>query len=188
MNLRNLLINLSLIVVFSPTVANALLEESIQLNSQDKQAEASKSQTNNNIAIIFRPPSTSEPKYTVGGGTRGDSCAIDKAEKNEITALVPAIEQSLTMQERPSFFAYVSPMNEAKSARLIVKDETEDYYYSQKLTIPATGGIIKINLDDNAPPLQINQQFSPRQVKLKILDLTRSLLLTLLSFYWWLKF
>jgi hypothetical protein len=51
-------------------------------------------------------------------------------------------------------------MNGEKSATLIVKDETEDYYYSQKLTIPATGGMIKMTLAEDAPSLKVGQTYT----------------------------
>jgi hypothetical protein len=51
-------------------------------------------------------------------------------------------------------------MNGDKSAVLTVKDQTEDYYYSQKLTLPATGGIIKMTLTEDAPPLEVGQSYT----------------------------
>ncbi len=158
MKIKNTLIVLSSIAALFPTSVNALPWRFSQSNSNYQQVQ--KSQTSSSFRTTFRPPNKGQPKHTVGGATRGDSCTIDREDKNEITALVPAIDQSLTLQAHPSFFAYVSPINGEKSATLIVKDETEDYYYSQKLMIPATGGVIKMTLAEDAPPLEVGQNYT----------------------------
>ncbi len=155
---QNTLIVLSLIAALAPTAASAFPWKFPQLNSPSQPEQ--KSRTTTSFLTTFKPPNKGQPKYTVGGATRGDSCAIDREDKNELTALVPAIDQSLTLQAHPSFFAYVSPMNEDKSATLIVKDETEDYYSSQKLMVPATGGVIKMTLAEDAPPLEVGQNYT----------------------------
>jgi hypothetical protein len=77
-----------------------------------------------------------------------------------MTALVPEKTQSLTLQDHPSFFAYISPMKSDTEATLVVKDETEDYYYSQKLMIPVTGGMLKMTLAEDAPPLKVGQNYT----------------------------
>lgn len=158
MKTKNSLIILSLIAVLTPTSVNAFSWKSPRLNFNVQQKQ--KSKTTNSFIATFKPPNKGKPKYTVGGATRGDSCAIDQDNKSEITALVPAASQSLTLQSYPSFFAHVSPMNGKKSATLIVKDDNEDYYYSQKLMVPAAGGVIKMTLTDNAPPLEVGQNYT----------------------------
>ena len=158
MKIKNTLIVLSSIAALVPTSANALPWRFSKSNSNSQQVQ--KSRTTTSFRTTFRPPNKGQPRHTVGGATRGDYCTIDREDKNEITALVPAIDQSLTLQARPSFFAYVSPMNGEKSATLIVKDETEDYYYSQKLMVPATGGVIKMTLAEDAPPLEVGQNYT----------------------------
>lgn len=158
MQAKNTLIAISLIAALIPTSANAFPWKFPKLNSNIQQRQ--KSKTHNSFITSFKPPNKGQPKYTVGGATRGDSCAIERENKREITALVPAADQSLTLQARPSFFAYVSPMNGRKSATLIVKDDNEDYYYSQKLMVPAAGGVIKMTLANNAPPLEVGQNYT----------------------------
>ncbi len=158
MKSKNILIFLILIVALFPTLAHALPGKLPKLNSNSTPARASK--ISNGFITSFRPPNRSQPRYTVGGAVRGNPCAMDSENKSEITALVPAIEQSLTLQAHPSFFAYISPMNVEKSATLVVKNETEDYYYSQKLVIPAAGGVIKMTLAEDAPPLEVGQNYT----------------------------
>lgn len=152
------LIILSLVVSFIPTTANALPVKLSQFSNVQKPQSSNKA--TNSFLTSFRPPNKNQPQHTVGGATRGDSCAISREINSEITALVPEKEQSLTLQSHPNFFAYVSPMNGEKSAILTVKNETEDYYYSQKLTLPATGGVIKMTLSEDAPPLEIGQNYT----------------------------
>ena len=139
-------LTLGLITILSSNVTNASTE--------------SKSQNSNNSTSSFRPPGKSQPRYTVGGATRGNTCGIDRKNKGEITALVPQKDRSLTQQSHPTFFAYVSPLNEDKAATLIVKDLTEDYYYSQQLIIPASGGIVKMTPAEDAPELEIDKDYT----------------------------
>jgi len=148
---------LSLLIILFPSLVKASPEEKPQHNYDSQQPQ--KSRTNNNSFTSFKPPNKSQPQHTVGGATRGDTCAIDRDDKGEITALVPEEKQSLTLQSHPSFFAYVSPLNGDKSATLIVKDEIEDYYFSQQLNLPASGGIVKMTLDRNAPPLEVGKDY-----------------------------
>ena len=158
MKIKNTLIVLSLIFALAPTSANAFPWKFPQLNSSSQQEQKPKDTVG--FFTSFKPPSKGQPKYTVGGATRGDACAIDREANNEITALVPSANQSVTLKAHPSLFAYVSPLNGEKSATLIVKDQTEDYYYSQQVTVPATGGVIKMTLAENAPPLEVGQNYT----------------------------
>ncbi|MEM9276573.1 MAG: DUF928 domain-containing protein, partial [Cyanobacteria bacterium P01_F01_bin.143] len=139
--------------IFVSTSVKAIPEQISDQISQNS------SQKNTNFRSTFKPPKQNKPKFTIGGSTRGNTCDRNQKENNEITALVPESDQSLTMQQHPSFFVYVSPMNGEKSAILVVKDETEDYYYSQQLMIPAAGGVIKMTLNEDAPPLEVGQSY-----------------------------
>ena len=158
MSYKIFLIVFSCISVLSSGIANASAKEKSTHNS-DSQTQQ-KTRAINNSFTGFRPPNKNQPRYTVGGATRGDTCAMDQNNRGEITALVPEKEQSLTSQSHPTFFAYVSPLNGDKSATFIVRDNTEDYYHSQQLNIPASGGIIKMTLDEDAPSLEIGQDYT----------------------------
>ena len=159
MNYNRLIMGLA-IVLISKTVNASPLPNSDQ-KSDPKPPETTESTNNySNFSSSFKPPNRGQPKYTVGGATRGNTCAIDREDKNEITALVPAKNQSLTLQSHPSLFAYVSPRYGNKSAILVVKDRTEDYYHSQQLTIPASGGIVRITLAEDAPQLEVNRDYT----------------------------
>ncbi len=151
------LLVLSLIAILFPTSVHASHGKSSELNSDSNQTQVSKNK--NSFATKFRPPNKDKPSSTVGGAVRGNTCAINSENKGEITSLVPEIDQSLTLQAHPNFFAYIPPMNDDKKAILVVKNETEDYYYSQKLMIPTAGGIIKIALAEDAPSLEVGQSY-----------------------------
>ncbi|MCC0178296.1 DUF928 domain-containing protein [Waterburya agarophytonicola K14] len=153
-----LLIAFGFITILSSDIVHASPQKKSPQNSNSQPEQ--KTKTTNNSFTSFKPPNKSQPQYTVGGATRGDTCAVDRKDRNEITALVPEKEQSLTLQSHPSFFAYVSPMNGDKLATFIVKDRTEDYYYSQQLSLPASGGIVKMTLAEDAPPLEIGQDYT----------------------------
>ena len=169
MNYKTCLIILGLAIASNPISANASplqptanpVEQSSSQKS-DLQPEKTPESTNNfnSFSSSFKPPDKGQPKYTIGGATRGDTCAIEREDQNEITALVPAKNQSLTLESRPSLFAYVSPTYGNKPAILIVKDETEDYYYSQQLTLPESGGIVKMTLAEDAPQLEVNKDYT----------------------------
>lgn len=140
------------------TTANAVPVKESQLNSNNQKPQSLN--ITKSFSTRFRPPNKNQPQHTVGGATRGNLCSSDKDNKSEITALVPEQEQTLTLNSHPNFFAYISPTNEDRTAILIVKDDTEDYYFSKKLTLSATGGVIKMSLPEDAPPLEIGKSYT----------------------------
>ena len=161
MNYKIPLITLGLAIALIPrSVIASPLQNSDQKSDPEPQKATSSTNNSSSFSSSFKPPNRGQPKYTIGGATRGDTCAIEREDKNEITALVPAKNQSLTLQSHPSLFAYVSQRYGNKPGILVVKDRTEDYYYSQQLTVPASGGIIKMTLAEDAPPLKVNKDYT----------------------------
>lgn len=160
MNYKTSLITLGLAVAFLPSSVSAFSGHNSQKKSDSQPVKITKRTNNHSFSSSFKPPNKGQPKYTVGGATRGNTCAIDQENKSEVTALVPEKDQSLTLQSHPSFFAYVSPLNGEKLATFIVKDQTEDYYHSQQLTLPASGGIVKMTLAKDAPELEVGKNYT----------------------------
>lgn len=158
MNYKTCLITLGLAIVL-PISANASALKSDRQSDPQPQKTTSTSDYSS-FSSSFKPPNQGQPKHTIGGATRGNTCGIEQEGKNEITALVTAKDRSLTLQSHPSLFAYVSPKYGNKTAILVVKDRTEDYYYSQQLTVPASGGIIKMTLAEDAPQLEVNKDYT----------------------------
>jgi hypothetical protein len=68
--------------------------------------------------------------------------------------LLPETKEGLTVSERPTMFVYV-PKTKAEQGYLIIKDQTEDYYYQTQVSIPQEGGIVRLTLPENAPALEI---------------------------------
>ena len=88
---KHSLLILSLVSIFVSTSAKAIPEQIPYQISQKS------SQKNTSFRSTFKPPKQNKPKFTIGGATRGNTCDIDQEYNNEITALVPASDQSLTM-------------------------------------------------------------------------------------------
>lgn len=70
-----------------------------------------------------------------------------------LTSLVPEIEKNkpwgLTFAAHPTFWVFIPAMPaEVRSAEFVLQDEEDRDVYRTQLVLPATSGIIKINLPD----------------------------------------
>lgn len=111
------------------------------------------------VSQTFEPPGQGNPDDTAGGASRGGTCPDDRrATSSSITPLKSANHSGLTVAERPTFFVYV-PQTSAQKAIFILKDEREDYFYQKTIAIPRTAGIVKINLPDDAPAIEIGKTY-----------------------------
>ncbi len=111
-------------------------------------AKAQSNRESQTVAIEFPAgPSRGATGRTSGGGTRGDSCVLDKTM--ELTALMPGDNVGTTVATEPTLFVYV-PQNTAESAELVVIDEEGNPVYSNTFEISNTNGIVKVNLPKNA--------------------------------------
>lgn len=100
------------------------------------------------VAIEFPTgPSRGATGRTSGGGTRGDSCVLEKTIG--LTALMPGDNVGTTVATEPTLFVYV-PKNTAESAELVVIDEAGNPVYSNTFEISNANGIVKVNLPKNA--------------------------------------
>lgn len=104
----------------------------------------------------FRPPSQTFSTFTIGGAVRADGCAMDR-QGEEITALLA--DSTSTTSTHPDFFVSVPALTETKNATLIVRDKGENYYETQKVSVPEAGGIIQISLDESKPALEIGKNY-----------------------------
>lgn len=112
--------------------------------------QLAKAQSNHEslVAIDFPDgPSRGASGRTSGGGTRGDSCVLEKTIG--LTALIPGNDVAKTVATDPTLFVYV-PKHSAESAELVVLDEDGNTVYSNIFEISDTNGIIKVNLPKNA--------------------------------------
>lgn len=112
--------------------------------------QLAKAQSNHEslVAIEFPAgPPRDATGITSGGGTRGDSCVVEKTIG--LTALMPGNNVGTTVATDPTLFVYV-PKNTAKSAELVVIDEDGNQVYSNTFDISNANGIVKVNLPKNA--------------------------------------
>lgn len=111
-------------------------------------------------SITFEPPNGETLNDSAGGASRnGGFCPQDgMVQGPSVTPVIPHTQQGLTVSERPTFFVYV-PKTSATQGYLIVKDNSEDYYYQTKVAIPNEGGIVAIALPDAAPGLEVDKTY-----------------------------
>ena len=102
--------------------------------------------------FAFRPPNKGAPANSVGGAVRGNVCAVDREKDAELKTYTS--NSSLTAKSHPQIIVYVPELDANKQAFLIVKDQEENYYQEQSLTIPADGGKIVLALDSDRPSLE----------------------------------
>lgn len=110
-------------------------------------------------SVMFVPPEGSQPTKTSGGATRGNLCAQEAmVSPDKITLLVPAINQTLTTDARPTFLAYV-PKTGAERALLVIKDEQDNNHYQAELPINGEEAIISVKLPNDAPELEVGKNY-----------------------------
>lgn len=113
--------------------------------------------------VTFEPPNEGSLEHSQGGATRDSGyCPGDanlKSASESVLPLMPAnSQQGFTVSDRPTFFIYV-PETSAEEIFFILKDENEDYYYQKSLTIPEKGGIVSVQIPEDAPALEIGQNY-----------------------------
>ncbi len=111
----------------------------------------------------FIPPAGEEQAPTtnsVGGGSRGDTCAIGKSNKKNgaIVKVLPKSNIGLTTQQRPSIMVYV-PESSAQTAFFSMQDEDFNHYYQTTLQLPQKAGVMEIKIPDEAPALATGKNY-----------------------------
>lgn len=95
------------------------------------------------------------PGGRTGTGSRGDCPSVNLP----LTALIPANNQGLTIAEYPRFWIFVpNKSNKIISGEFVLQDETDNDVYRTNFHLPATPGIVTLNLEKTTP-LQINKQY-----------------------------
>ncbi|MBE9046936.1 DUF928 domain-containing protein [Pleurocapsales cyanobacterium LEGE 10410] len=125
----------------------------------------------NKTTVLFQPPSESErPESTEGAASRGGSsgqsgvCASDRVSQSissdrlNFTALAPQRNYGLTTLEHPTLWIYL-PQTSAKQAILSIKQEGKTPHWQQSVSLTPKTGITGIKLSDDAPALEINQNY-----------------------------
>ena len=155
-------------------VALAIASCLIQLSGLNAQPNNRSQQPNNPIQIRaekvgrFVPPSLPD-RGTPTGRRKGAasrtalrSCPLKVLN---LTALVPEIEQNkpwgLTFAEHPTFWVSTPALpEEVRSAEFVLQDESDRDVYRTQVVLPATSGIIRLDLP-NLPQysLEIDQSY-----------------------------
>ncbi|MBW4473665.1 MAG: DUF928 domain-containing protein [Stenomitos rutilans HA7619-LM2] len=112
------------------------------------------------VSLKFAVPKRGAPRSTAGGASRG-SCLRGTTQpiSNRLTAVMPPTRLGLTFAERPSFFVYV-PQSPAQTAGfLLLSDDDTEVVYETTFALPAKAGIIRFDLPENAPALEVGKQY-----------------------------
>ncbi len=106
------------------------------------------------IRVTFTPAGKGHPRYTSAAAVRSTKCNVGAASSQKsLTAIVPSNSQSLTNKSHPTFFAYIPAMG-ASHGTLYIKDETEDFFYTQKVDLPSEGGVVGVTMSQEIPGLE----------------------------------
>lgn len=112
------------------------------------------------ISLKFKVPKRGAPTSTAGGASRGSCLTANKLPgKPALTALKPSTRLGLTVAERPSFFVYV-PQSPARTAVfLLLSDDDTEVVYETTFALPSTAGVVRFDLPNDAPNLQVGKQY-----------------------------
>lgn len=150
---RNVLLLKSLLLVF-PLAFSLLGIVSTRATAQNKSIY-----TNKKHQVTFKAPKGTKPKQTVGGASRGEQCPLDSMnQKSLFTPLLPIGSRSLTVESHPTLLVHI-PNTSATTALLSVRDANEDYDYQTMMPIGDRAGIVSLTLPDDAPALDVNQEY-----------------------------
>lgn len=104
--------------------------------------------------VTFDPPKDGKPDDTAGGASRRRDYPLD----GYITALTPYSNNGLTVSERPTFLFYL-PETSAKEIFFSLQDEDKNYFYQTKIPIIGKSGIVRFQLPNDAPSLEIGKNY-----------------------------
>ncbi|MGC9505133.1 DUF928 domain-containing protein [Baaleninema sp.] len=122
--------------------------------------------------VNFQPPGEGAPNDVRGGASRGDvnfqppgedapSSVSGGASRRPVSALTPLIPQSnygRTTAARPALFVYV-PESNVRQAFFSLKDEAGNLHYQGFVGISGEEGVLRFSLPEEAPELEIGQDY-----------------------------
>lgn len=153
----------SLAILSVATVSLSLIPSGLSTQAQMPSGQMLEGQT---IAgVTFEPPNEGTLDHSEGGATRDSGYCLNNNLNNNLKSgqsvlpLMPENSQEgFTVSDRPTFFLYV-PSTSAQEIFFILKDKNEDYYYQKSLTIPEADGIVRVQLPEDAPALEIGKNY-----------------------------
>lgn len=132
---------------------------------------------------FFTPPTENlAPQGSTGGASRGLFENIDESVATttsgnprsnaygEITAATPASATTsllavmpetfygTTLEAKPTILVYV-PASNANTAVFSLKNEAKEMVYQMTIALPETGGIVAVNMPDEAPELAVAENY-----------------------------
>jgi len=109
--------------------------------------------------VTFNPPRGGAPQQTRGGASRGEVCGQPQADTaSQLVALTPPSGYGLTLKAHPTFFVYIPPTS-TKEAFFSLRDESGQVAYQATLPIAAAGGVMRIDVPDTAPALEVGKSY-----------------------------
>ena len=124
-----------------------------QDNSHDAAAKSFK--------VTFNPPAGYQPQSTRGGASRSIGQCINQAENSALplTPVLPAAAQGLTVASHPTVLAYL-PKTSAQKVFFSWQDQQNNDHYQAIIPLKENEeGIISLTLPEDAPPLEIGQNY-----------------------------
>ena len=126
------------------------------------------------------PPDSAAPRGTTGGASRsgneesaeamgtangssrsntyGETAVVPISSETSMLAVMPDSFFGTTIEARPTILVYV-PASNANEAVFSIKDEAKDLLYEMTLPVPASGGVVAVELPENAPELTVDQNY-----------------------------
>lgn len=114
------------------------------------------------------PPDNATPQNTSGGASRGDASSRSNAygvtyspEGVAIPAMMAVMPNTFygtTLEARPTILVY-APVSNAEEAVFSLKDEAKNMVYQMPIVVPASGGVIAIELPADAPELVVGENY-----------------------------
>ena len=121
---------------------------------------AKETPTTTQFKVTFDPPAEGMPVSSVGGASRTISNCFNEANDSAIpfSAVLPSSNQGLTAASHPTILAYL-PETSAQSVFFSWRGENDRDHYQAILPIENKAGIISLDLPQNAPPLEVGQNY-----------------------------
>lgn len=111
---------------------------------------------------VFAPPTDNRaPRQTQGGAARTNDYGTNSGFSGPTAAMLALTPDSFygtTLSERPTILVYL-PASEAKVAIFSLKDEDQNLLYQTNLVAPTTGGVVAIQLPEEAPALEVGKNY-----------------------------
>ena len=127
-------------------------DERMQLFSHEGIAQTKLKQASN-----FDPPNDGAPGDREDRGSRPGCPQVEK----RFTALIPATNLGLTVDEHPTFWLYIPyQFSSSKTLELVLNDEnTKETVYRTTFSVIRGSGIFSFRLPPNAPTLDVGKKY-----------------------------